>query len=119
MRFGDQAPLYFDKLNKIVSDTAESLKVKNTFFRHFSIQKVIARINYQDLAGGIFSSTFSLIGNIMFILFFYIFVVTGQSTIYKAIKTRFVLTELSCAGRNKKRRPAGCCKPRFQTMDGR
>lgn len=90
MRFGEQIPLYYDKLNKIVSDASVSLKVKNSFFRHFSVQKVIAQINYQDLAGGIFTSTFSLIGNIMFVLFFFIFVVTGQSTIYEAIKNRFV-----------------------------
>lgn len=91
MRFGEQAPMYFDRLNKIVTDTAESLKIKAVFFRHFSIQRIISRINYQDLAGGIFSSTFSLAGNIMFILFFFIFVVTGQNTIYNAIKNRFVL----------------------------
>ena len=90
MRFGDQIPLYFDKLNKIVSDTATSLKIKDTYFRHFSIQRLITRINYQELAGGIFTSTFSVIGNIMFILFFFIFVITGQSTIYEAIKNRFV-----------------------------
>ncbi|MDR3625853.1 MAG: AI-2E family transporter [Ignavibacteriaceae bacterium] len=90
MRFGEQAPMYFDKLNKIVSDTAVSLKVKATFFRHFSIQKIIARLNYQELAGGIFTSTFSLLGNTMFILFFFVFVVSGQSTIYNAIKNRFV-----------------------------
>jgi predicted PurR-regulated permease PerM len=82
--------MYFDKLNKIVSDTAISLKVKNSLFRHFSIQNIIARINYQDLAGGIFTSTFSLIGNTMFILFFFIFVITGHSTIYEAIRNRFV-----------------------------
>ena len=119
MRFGDQAPLYFDKLNKIVSDTAESLKVKNTFFRHFSIQKVIARINYQELAGGIFSSTFSLIGNIMFILFFYIFVVTGQSTIYKAIKTRFVLNRVNpVQDKTKKEDQPDAANPDFKQWMG-
>jgi AI-2 transport protein TqsA len=95
MRFGEQIPLYFDKLNKIVSDTAVSLKVKDMFFRHFSIQKIIARINYQELVGGIFTSTFSLLGNTIFILFFFIFVITGQSTIYEAIKNRFVHKRVS------------------------
>jgi predicted PurR-regulated permease PerM len=90
VRFGEQVPMYFDKLNKIVSDVAISLKIKNLSFRHFSIQNIIARINYQELAGGIFSSTFSLIGNIMFILFFFIFVISGHSTIYEAIRNRFV-----------------------------
>ncbi|MGA7721929.1 MAG: AI-2E family transporter [Ignavibacteriaceae bacterium] len=90
IRFGEQVPVYFDKLNKIVSSTAIQLRVKDSFFRNFSIQRVIARINYQELAGGIFTSTFSLIGNTMFILFFFIFVITGQSTIYEAIRNRFV-----------------------------
>lgn len=90
MRFGEQVPMYFDKLNKIVSDTAVSMKVKDNFFRHFSIQRVIARIDYQQLAGGIFNSTFSLLGNTMFVLFFFIFVITGQNTIYEAFKRRFV-----------------------------
>jgi predicted PurR-regulated permease PerM len=90
IRFGEQVPVYFDKLNKIVSSTAIQLRVKDPFFRNFSIQRVIARINYQELAGGIFTSTFSLLGNTMFILFFFIFVITGQSTIYEAIRNRFV-----------------------------
>jgi predicted PurR-regulated permease PerM len=90
MRFGEQVPLYFDKLNKIVSNTAIQLRVKDPFFRNFSIQRLISRINYQELAGGIFTSTFSLIGNTMFILFFFIFVITGQKTIYEAIRNRFV-----------------------------
>jgi predicted PurR-regulated permease PerM len=90
MRFGEQIPLYYDKLNKIVSDAALSFNVKDPFFRNFSIQKIIARIDYKELAGGIFNSTFSLVGNTMFILFFFIFVITGQSTIYEAIRNRFV-----------------------------
>jgi predicted PurR-regulated permease PerM len=90
IRFGEQVPVYFDKLNKIVSSTAIQLKVKSPSLRNFSIQRIIARINYQELAGGIFTSTFSLIGNTMFILFFFIFVITGQKTIYEAIRNRFV-----------------------------
>jgi predicted PurR-regulated permease PerM len=90
MRFGEQAPAYFDKLNKIVSGTAVSLKIKDTYFRYFSIQRIISKINYQELAGGIFTSAFPLIGNALFILFFFIFVVTGHNTIYEAIKNRFV-----------------------------
>lgn len=90
MRFGEQAPTYFAKLNHIVSTTAISLKIKDPFFRYFSIQRIISKIDYQGLAGGIFTSTFSVIGNILFILFFFIFIVTGHQTIYEAIKNRFV-----------------------------
>ena len=113
MRFGEQIPLYYDKLNKIVSDASISLKVKNSFFRHFSIQKVIAQINYQDLAGGIFTSTFSLIGNIMFVLFFFIFVVTGQSTIYEAIKNRFVHRRVKPEPGKTNQELVNCIKSRF------
>lgn len=90
LKFGDQAPDYFTKLNKVVTNTASSLHIKAPFFRYFSIQRLISRIDYQGLAGGIFSSTFSIIGNILFILFFYIFIVTGHTTTYNAIKNRFV-----------------------------
>ena len=90
MKFGEQAPEYFTKLNKIVTETAASLHIRVPFFRYFSVQRLISRIDYQGLAGGIFSSTFSIIGIILFILFFYIFIVTGHTTTYNAIKNRFV-----------------------------
>ncbi len=90
MKFGEQAPDYFTKLNKIVTSTSESLHIKAPFFRYFSVQRLISRIDYQGLAGGIFSSTFSIIGNVLFVIFFYIFIVTGHSTIYNAIKKRYV-----------------------------
>ena len=89
-KFGQQIPGYFNKLDHIVSGAAVSMHIKDPFFRYFSIEKIIAKINYQQLAGGIFNSTFTLMGNILFILFFFIFVVTGHNTIYEAIKDRFV-----------------------------
>ncbi len=90
MQFGEQAPTYFTKLNHIVSNAAISLKIKDPFFKYFSIQKIISKIDYQGLAGGIFTSTFAFIGNILFILFFFIFIITGHQTVYDAIKKRFV-----------------------------
>ncbi len=90
MKFGEQAPEYFTKLNKIVTGIAASLHIKAPFFRYFSVQRLIAKIDYQGLAGGIFSSTFSIIGNVLFVLFFYIFIVTGHATTYNAIKNRYV-----------------------------
>ena len=74
IKFGQQIPEYF----------------RDPFFRYFSIERIISKINYQQLAGGIFNSTFALIGNALFILFFFIFVMTGHNTIYEAIKDRFV-----------------------------
>ncbi len=92
--FGEQAPLYADKLNTIVCNTSASLGIRIPFFRYFSIQKIISRIDFKLLAGGIFSSTFSILGNLLFILFFFIFILTGHSTIYEAIKKRFVFKKV-------------------------
>ncbi len=89
-QFGTQFPVYADKLNGIVSSAAVSLGIKDRFFRNFSVQNLIAEIDYKLLAGNIFNSTFSLLGNIFFILFFFVFVVTGHSTIYEAIRKRYV-----------------------------
>jgi predicted PurR-regulated permease PerM len=94
LRFGEQVPLYADKLNTIISAASVSLGINDPFFRNFSIQKLIAGIDYQLLAGGIFSSTFSILGNILFILFFFIFVASGHNTIYEAIKNRYVIKKV-------------------------
>ena len=92
--FGDQIPSYADKLNKIVKDAAITLHIRDPFFKYFSIQRIVARIDYKILAGGIFSSTFTLLGNILFVLFFFIFVVTGHDATYEAIKKRFVFKKV-------------------------
>ncbi len=90
IQFSSQLPTYEDKLNKIVTDAALSLGVNSPFFKEFSIQKMIAQIDYRILAGGIFTSTFSFLGSFLFVLFFFIFVVTGHGMIYEAIKRRYV-----------------------------
>jgi len=90
INFGKQAPDYFDKLDKIVSDTAISLKIRDYSLRHFSIQKLISKIDYKLLAGGIFASTFSLLGNLLLILFFFIFITTGHKALYETIKNHYV-----------------------------
>lgn len=94
VKFGQQAPEYFNKLNHIVSGIAVSLKIRDPFFRYFSIQRIISKIDYQVLAGGIFSSTLPLLGSAIFILFFFIFVMTGHETIYEAIKNRYVFKKV-------------------------
>ena len=90
IRFGEEAPAYFDKLNHIVSSAAVSLKIRDPYLRYFSIQRIISKIDYSHLAGGVFTSTFTFIGNILFVLFFFIFIVTGHNTVYEAVKNRFV-----------------------------
>jgi len=90
IRFGEEAPAYFNKLDHIVRNAAVSLKIRDPYLRDFSIQRIISKIDYKILAGGVFASTFTFIGNILFVLFFFIFIETGHNTIYEAVKNRFV-----------------------------
>lgn len=89
-QFSAEFPIYAGKLNKIVSDTALSLGIHDPFFKNFSIEKFLTTIDYKLLAGNIFSSTFSMLGSILFVLFFFVFVVTGHGSTYESIKKRYV-----------------------------
>jgi AI-2 transport protein TqsA len=89
-QFSSQLPVYAGKLNKIVSDTALYLGIHDPFFKDFSIQKLLTTIDYKLLAGNIFNSTFSMLGSILFVLFFFVFVVTGHNSTYEPIKKRYV-----------------------------
>lgn len=88
-RFGAELPGYARKLDAIVSSTALSIGLKDPAFRNFHIEEFIKTIDYKLVAGSIFSSTFSLLGSLLFILFFFIFVVTGHKNIYEAIQRRY------------------------------
>jgi AI-2 transport protein TqsA len=90
LQFGAQLPEYFNKLNNIVRDAAADLRIRDKDILNFSIQKVLAQIDYKILAGGLFESTFPLIGSVLFVLFFFIFIVTGHSSVYESIKRRYV-----------------------------
>jgi len=89
-RFSLQFPLYAEKLNTLISNTAISFGIHDPFFTKFSIQDLLQTIDYKLLAGSVFNSTFSLLGNILFVLFFFIFIVTGHSSTYESIKKRYV-----------------------------
>ena len=86
----EQLPEYLNKLNTIVRDAAKNFNIKDPYLRNFSIQNIIARFDYKSIAGDLFSSTFSLIGSVLFVLFFFVFIITGHNTIYEAIKKRYV-----------------------------
>lgn len=90
LSFTESLPVYEDKLNTIVSSTAISIGITDPFFTGFSFQNILSRINFQALVGGVFTSTFSIMGNILFILFFFVFVVLGHDTLYEVIKNRYV-----------------------------
>jgi AI-2 transport protein TqsA len=89
-QFADQLPVYEEKLNLIVRNASLGLGIKDPFYYNFSIENIISNIDYKPIAGNIFTSTFSLLGSVFFVLFFFVFVVTGHNNIYEAIKKRFV-----------------------------
>jgi len=90
MQLSDKLPEYLNKLNLLVRDAAHSLNIRDPYLRNFSIQNAVARFDYKSIAGDVFSSTFSFLGSILFVAFFFIFIVTGHDTIYEAIKKRYV-----------------------------
>ena len=89
-RFSSQFPAYAEKLNALVSSTAASLGIHDTYFTKFSVQDLLRTIDYKLLAGNVFNSTFSMLGNVLFVLFFFIFIVTGHASTYESIKKRYV-----------------------------
>lgn len=90
LQFADGLPTYGDKLNSIVRGFARELNIRDPFFRKFDLEQTIQRLDYKSLAGGIFGTTISLIGSVLFVLFFFVFVVAGEKTVYEAIKNYYV-----------------------------
>lgn len=88
-RLGAELPLYEIKLDNIVSSTAASWGIKDPYYLNFHISEILNKIDYELLAGNLFTSTFSLMGYLFFVLFFFIFVVTGHEKIYEAIRKRY------------------------------
>jgi len=95
LQFGEGLPIYGEKLSNMVRATSISWGVTDPFFTQFSFDQLLAKLDIRNLAGGIFSSTVSLVGNILFVLFFFLFVLSGNETIYKAIKRRYVFKKVS------------------------
>ena len=88
--FTQQLPQYEGKLNSIVSSTAQSLGVKDPRFTSFQISKFASDLDIGIIAGNFFSSTFSFLGTLIFVIFFFIFVVTGHQNLYKALHRRYI-----------------------------
>ena len=95
LQFGEGLPVYGDKLSQMVRAASVSLGLTDPFFTQFSFDQVLAKLNIQNLAGGLFSSTVSLLGNILFVLFFFVFVLSGNEMIYKAIEHRYVFNKVN------------------------
>ncbi len=94
LQFADGLPIYGEKLSNMVRTTAASWGVNDPFFTEFSFDQLLTKLNLQNIAGGIFSSTVSLLGSILFVLFFFLFVLSGNESIYKSIKHRYVFKKV-------------------------
>lgn len=94
LQFSVQLPLYEQKLNKIISETARSLNIKDYTLTHFNISRLLKKVDYSVLAGGVFESTLSLAGSVMLVLFFFIFISSGHEKTLQAIRARFVEKEI-------------------------
>lgn len=88
--FGNGLPVYTGKLNQIVRDFAANLNIDDPFLKNFSVENLLRKLNYENLAGGFLTSTVNLAGSVLFVLFFFVFVVSGEKTIYEAIKNYYV-----------------------------
>ncbi|MFN3693912.1 MAG: AI-2E family transporter [Ignavibacterium sp.] len=90
LQFADGLPAYGDKLNSIVRDFARELNIRDPFFRKFDLERIIQQLDYKGLAGSIFGSSINLLGSVLFVLFFFVFVASGEKTLYEAIKNYYV-----------------------------
>jgi predicted PurR-regulated permease PerM len=94
-QFAEGLPVYGDKLSNMVRNVSVSWGISDPFFTQFSFDQLIAKLSIQNIAGGLFSSTFSLIGSVLFVLFFFVFVLSGNEAIYETIKHRYVFNKVS------------------------
>ncbi len=94
-QFAEGLPAYGNKLSNMIRGISVSLGLTDPFFTNFSFDQLLARLDIENIAGGIFSSTFSLLGTVLFVLFFFVFVLSGNETIYKAIEHRYVFKKVS------------------------
>lgn len=95
LQFSASLPVYGDKLSNMIRAASVSWGITDLFFTNFSIDQLLASLNIKNIAGGLFTSTISLLGNVLFVLFFFVFVLSGNKTIYEAIKQRFVFKKVN------------------------
>lgn len=90
IHFTEGLPVYLNKLDGIISELAVSFGTSDPNFTNFSIQNFLSSIDLTKIAGGLFESTFSFLGSVFFVLFFFVFIVPGHKIIYGAIKRRYL-----------------------------
>lgn len=92
IQFTQDIDSYYSKLNSIVRLLSKSIGIDDPFFKYFSLQRVIAKLDYKLLASGILTYTFDLMGSIFFVLFFFIFIEGGHGAIINAFKKRYIVS---------------------------
>jgi len=92
-RLGNELPLYQQKLNNIVQNTAFSFGIEDPFFSEFNIGEILSDLDYGGIASGLFSSTLSLFSAGFFVLFFFIFVNSSHKHIITVIKNRYMKSQ--------------------------
>lgn len=90
IHFAEGLPVYVNKLDAIISGTAVSFGITDPNFTKFSIQNFLSSVEYTKIAGGLFESTFSFLGSVFFVLFFFVFIIPGHKIIYESVKRRYV-----------------------------
>jgi AI-2 transport protein TqsA len=90
LRLLDNVDVYVDKIDFMVRDLAASMNLDAPELRAFSVEDLLATLDYQALASGALSSTVDLTGYVLFVLFFFVFISSGHRGIYEAFKRRFV-----------------------------
>lgn len=94
-RLGTQLPEYTRRLNFIVSSQASAWGIKDKFFLHFDLGKLLSGLDYSDIAGSFFSSTVSIFTSLFLVMFFFIFVSSGNKRILAAIKERYAQKDIT------------------------
>lgn len=90
MRFAEKIDEYFKVLNNIVREIAIGLGIPDAELRKFSISKLLKEQDYKSMAGDAFTYAVDLLGSILFVLFFFIFIEGGHEAIMSAFRKRFV-----------------------------
>ena len=106
-RLGNELPLYEEKLNNIVRNTAISFGVGDPFFTEFNIGEIFSDLDYGGIASGLFSSTLSIFSAGFFVLFFFIFVSSSHKHIISAIKNRYMISQSIISTKSLKKKIAG------------
>jgi len=90
IRFSENSGVYAERLNSLVQNFAKSVGSSDPELLSFSIEELLAKLDYTSLAGGVISSSLDFMGSVLLVLFFYIFIVGGHQGIYTAFRNRFV-----------------------------